>query len=78
VGVDVYDPFETDPAKSRAVESSLWEMEALRNHASPQVGGIWRRVDSEGVFLWGGGTNVSLGRGAAGGEGLVGDGGLTV
>lgn len=36
-GVDVYDPSETDPAKSRAVESSLWEMEALRNHASPQV-----------------------------------------
>ena len=36
-GVDVYDPSEADPGKSRAVESSLWEIEALRNHASPQV-----------------------------------------
>lgn len=36
-GVDVYDPSEPDPAKSRAVESSLWELEALRNHYSPQV-----------------------------------------
>jgi U3 small nucleolar RNA-associated protein 19 len=39
-GVDVYDAAEPDPAKSRAVESSLWEVEALRNHASPQVGRV--------------------------------------
>jgi U3 small nucleolar RNA-associated protein 19 len=37
VGVDVYDASEPDPAKSRAVESSLWEVAALRNHYSPQV-----------------------------------------
>lgn len=36
-GVDVYDENETDPAKSRAVESSLWELAALRNHYCPQV-----------------------------------------
>lgn len=37
-GVDVYDASEADPAKSRAVESSLWEVDALRNHVCPQVG----------------------------------------
>lgn len=36
-GVDVYDENEPDPAKSRAVESSLWELAALRNHYCPQV-----------------------------------------
>ena len=36
-GVDVYSVAEDDPAKSRAVESSLWEIEALRNHYCPQV-----------------------------------------
>eukprot|EP00198_Chlamydomonas_reinhardtii_P010868 XP_001700205.1 predicted protein [Chlamydomonas reinhardtii] len=35
-GVDVYDEAEPDPARSRAVESSLWEVEALRNHYCPQ------------------------------------------
>lgn len=38
-GVDVYDGCEADPAKSRAVESSLWELAALRAHYCPQVGG---------------------------------------
>jgi U3 small nucleolar RNA-associated protein 19 len=59
-GVDVYDAGESDPAKSRAVESSLWEVEALRNHASPQVGlegGSWLRPwgggqGEEGVIGW--------------------------
>jgi len=36
-GVDVYDPAEPDPAQSRAIESSLWELEALRVHAMPSV-----------------------------------------
>ena len=36
-GVDVYSVTEDDPAKSRAIESSLWEVEALRNHYCPQV-----------------------------------------
>ena len=35
--VDVYSVTEDDPAKSRAIESSLWEVEALRNHYCPQV-----------------------------------------
>ncbi|GIL99464.1 hypothetical protein Vretimale_4623, partial [Volvox reticuliferus] len=35
-GVDPYDEAEADPAKSRAVESFLWEVEALRNHYCPQ------------------------------------------
>lgn len=38
-GMDVYDFAEPDPAKSRALESSLWELEALRVHHNPQVGG---------------------------------------
>lgn len=37
-GQDVYDYAEPDPAASRALESSLWELEALRCHHSPQVG----------------------------------------
>ena len=36
-GHDVYDFGEHDPALSRAVESSLWEVESLRNHYYHQV-----------------------------------------
>lgn len=36
-GEDVYDFAEPDPAASRALESCLWELEALRRHANPQV-----------------------------------------
>ena len=36
-GLGVYDPAEPDPAQSRAIESSLWELEALRVHAMPSV-----------------------------------------
>jgi U3 small nucleolar RNA-associated protein 19 len=36
-GADPYDETQPDPAASRAVESSLWELEALRCHACPQV-----------------------------------------
>lgn len=32
VGQDVFDERETDPAKCRAIESSLWELESLRQH----------------------------------------------
>lgn len=45
LGVDLYDEMESDPAKCRAVESSLWEVEALRNHYCPQVGCRCRRVE---------------------------------
>ena len=34
---DPYDFLTKDPAKSRALESSLWEMTALENHYFPQV-----------------------------------------
>ncbi|XP_059264128.1 nucleolar complex protein 4 homolog [Mustela nigripes] len=34
---DPYDPEEEDPAKSRALESSLWELQALQQHYHPEV-----------------------------------------
>ena len=37
LGEDVYDEAETDPAKCRALNSSLWEVAALRSHYDPQV-----------------------------------------
>jgi hypothetical protein len=36
-GIDVYDETNQDPAKSRAVESSLWEVTLLKSHYCPQV-----------------------------------------
>lgn len=36
-GFDVFDGEEVDPAHTRAIESSLWELEALRVHANPMV-----------------------------------------
>ncbi len=32
VGQDVFDGDEADPAKCRAIESSLWELESLKHH----------------------------------------------
>ncbi|GIL60600.1 hypothetical protein Vafri_15126 [Volvox africanus] len=46
-GVDPYDEMEADPAKSRAVESSLWEVEALRNHYCPQVSTFCAVLDKD-------------------------------
>ncbi|XP_072809101.1 nucleolar complex protein 4 homolog [Vicugna pacos] len=34
---DPYDPSEEDPAQSRALESSLWELQALQRHYHPEV-----------------------------------------
>uniref|UniRef100_F7HF96 Nucleolar complex associated 4 homolog n=1 Tax=Macaca mulatta TaxID=9544 RepID=F7HF96_MACMU len=34
---DPYDPGEKDPAQSRALESSLWELQALQRHYHPEV-----------------------------------------
>ncbi|XP_069352833.1 nucleolar complex protein 4 homolog isoform X1 [Eulemur rufifrons] len=34
---DPYDPAEEDPAKSRALESCLWELQALQRHYHPEV-----------------------------------------
>ena len=36
-GVDVYVEEAADPGESRAVESSLWEVDSLRNHYCPQA-----------------------------------------
>lgn len=36
-GADPFDDSEPDPQASRAEESSLWELDALRNHVSPAV-----------------------------------------
>ncbi len=36
-GEDVFNMSEPDPAKTRALESSLWELTALKNHADPSV-----------------------------------------
>ena len=37
---DVYDADEEDPAKSRAIESCLWELNALEKHYYPAVGSM--------------------------------------
>lgn len=37
IGEDVFREDEQDPSKSRALESSLWEVASLRNHYCPQV-----------------------------------------
>lgn len=34
---DPYDPMEKDPARSRALESSLWELQTLQQHYHPEV-----------------------------------------
>lgn len=36
-GVDLYVEEAADPARSRALESSLWEVDSLRNHYCPQA-----------------------------------------
>eukprot|EP00051_Salpingoeca_urceolata_P014945 m.190838 g.190838 ORF g.190838 m.190838 type:complete len:592 (+) comp18241_c0_seq2:138-1913(+) len=36
-GLDPFDPDEQDPAKCRALESSVWELELLRKHYHPTV-----------------------------------------
>ena len=46
-GEDVYDPDESDPAKARALESSLWELSALRSHSDPNVSGYCSIFDKD-------------------------------
>lgn len=41
-GVDVYSDTAADPAHSRAIESSLWELDSMRNHYCPQVTAMGR------------------------------------
>lgn len=40
-GQDVFDENEVDPAKCRAIESSLWELESLRHHYYHAVRASW-------------------------------------
>ncbi|MEW5302980.1 MAG: hypothetical protein WDW36_005713 [Sanguina aurantia] len=46
-GEDVYNDGEGDPALSRAVESSLWELTALRQHYCPQVATFCSILDKD-------------------------------
>lgn len=50
-GTDVYDAAEDDPGKSRAIESSLWEIESLRNHYCPQVCNCISHLQVENHFM---------------------------
>lgn len=46
-GEDPYDASQPDPAKSRALESSLWEVSALRQHADPSVAAFCAILDRD-------------------------------
>lgn len=46
-GEDVYDPEEADPANARALESTLWELTALRSHADPSVSSYCSILDKD-------------------------------
>jgi U3 small nucleolar RNA-associated protein 19 len=46
-GEDVFDMTEQDPGLSRAVESSLWELQALRQHYCPQVSALCSILDKD-------------------------------
>lgn len=54
---DCYDESEVDPAYSRAIESSLWEIDALGNHWCQAVGFFFKssvlEVGLIGVFACG-------------------------
>ncbi|EGC28542.1 hypothetical protein DICPUDRAFT_44127 [Dictyostelium purpureum] len=44
-GNDPYDPLESDPSKCNAIKSSLWEIQILRDHYSPEVSKMARLFD---------------------------------
>ncbi|XP_037672947.1 nucleolar complex protein 4 homolog [Choloepus didactylus] len=44
---DPYDPEEEDPARSRALESSLWELQALQRHYHPDVSKAASAINQE-------------------------------
>ena len=46
-GTDVYDFHEADPSKARALESTLWELSALRCHADPSVSSYCAILDKD-------------------------------
>ena len=45
--VDPFDNDETDPIKSRALESSLWELEMLQSHYHPSVATMARIISEQ-------------------------------
>jgi U3 small nucleolar RNA-associated protein 19 len=47
LGEDAYDPAETDPQVSGAIDSSLWELETLQSHYHPTVASICRIISEQ-------------------------------
>ena len=46
---DPFDNNETEPLKSRAIDSSLWEIEALQEHVLPQVSSVAKDLCDKGI-----------------------------
>lgn len=46
VAADPFDNNEKDPLKSRATESSLWELSLLKQHVQPRVSSAVSFIDS--------------------------------
>ncbi|PWY89269.1 putative ribosome biogenesis protein Noc4 [Aspergillus heteromorphus CBS 117.55] len=44
---DPFDPSETDPVRTNAIESSLWEIETLQSHYHPNVAAIARIISEQ-------------------------------
>ncbi|GLI76077.1 maturation and nuclear export of 40S ribosomal subunits interacting protein [Penicillium ochrochloron] len=44
---DPYDPNETDPTRTNAIESSIWEIETLQSHYHPNVAAIARIISEQ-------------------------------
>lgn len=44
---DPFDPNEQDPMRTRAIESSLWEIESLQSHYHPNVASIARIISEQ-------------------------------
>lgn len=47
LGVDPFDPAETDPQNTGAIDSSLWELETLQSHYHPTVASIARIISEQ-------------------------------
>ena len=47
LGIDPYDPSETDPQKTGAIDSSLWELETLQSHYHPTVASICKIISEQ-------------------------------
>ncbi|KAI1906839.1 Maturation and nuclear export of 40S ribosomal subunits interacting protein [Ophidiomyces ophidiicola] len=44
---DPFDPFETDPTLTAAIESSLWEIEMLQSHYHPNVAAVAKIISEQ-------------------------------